>query len=116
MAKKRLDRNVRTIPNTVQKSIPYKRVYDDKNTNGGIIEVVNGKYTKSYFIEDANYSDIGDEGQDLILKQIEKILNTFNHIYTYQLSINNRTIDYDKTDQNQKIELKDEFIIAIAIS
>ena len=49
---------------SAQRSVPYTRVYDDKNMNGGIIEIKNGEFSKSYFIEDANYSDVGEERQD----------------------------------------------------
>lgn len=81
------------IPKTVQQSIPYLRVYDDTNTNGGIIETSEGRFTKSYLLADANYSDAGEVRQEEILEVLEKIFNTFDHENSYQLTINNRTID-----------------------
>lgn len=81
------------IPKTVQQSIPYLRVYDDTNTNGGIIETSEGRFTKSYLLADANYSDAGEVRQEEILEILEKIFNAFDHENSYQLTINNRTID-----------------------
>ena len=40
------NKNQSKIAKTVQTSIPYVRVYDDANTNGGIIEVEDGYFTK----------------------------------------------------------------------
>lgn len=81
---------------TMQQSIPYTRVYDDSSTNGGIIEVYDGRFTKSYLLSDANYSDAGDDRQEEILKVFEKILNTFNPEYSYEITVNNRTIDQNE--------------------
>lgn len=66
------NKNQSKIAKTVQTSIPYVRVYDDANTNGGIIEVEDGYFTKSYFLFDANYSDAGDDRQEEILETFEK--------------------------------------------
>lgn len=88
---------------TAQQSIPYTRVYDDTNTNGGIIEIYNGRFTKSYLLSDANYSDAGEERQEEYLKIFEKILNTFNPEYSYQITIYNRTID--QNDFNKQVLL-----------
>lgn len=84
------------VRNTMQKSIPYERVYADTNTTGGIIEVKDGLFTKSYLIEDTSYSDCGDEEQEAILVTFEKFLNSFNAQYKYQITINNKNIDKKK--------------------
>lgn len=88
-------KNQSKIAKTVQTSIPYVRVYDDANTNGGIIEVEDGYFTKSYFLFDANYSDAGDDRQEEILETFEKILSTFTHDVTYEITVNNRTLDQE---------------------
>lgn len=80
----------------MQKSIPYIRVYRDENTNGGIIETSEGRFSKSYFLDDTNFSDAGEEKQDEILHSFEKILNMFNHSFSYEITINNRTIDQEQ--------------------
>lgn len=84
------------IPKTVQQSIPYLRVYDDTNTHGGIIETSEGRFTKSYLITDANYSDAGDNRQEEILSILEKIFNTFNYENSYEITVFNRTVDQEE--------------------
>ena len=121
MAKKAKKKNVldeamssipKKIPKTVQDSIPYERVYDDAGTNGGIIEPRNGFFTKSYNLFDANYSDAGEEMQESILTQMEKIFATFNHDVAYEITVNNRTIDQEafhkKILMPYKMEKNDE--------
>lgn len=94
-SKKKSNTNSR-VPKTVQQTIPYVRVYTDTHTNGGIIETKDGIFTKSYLISDANYSDAGDERQEEILATIEKIFNSFSPDCSYQITINNRTIDQEE--------------------
>lgn len=91
--KAKKNNNTNKAIKTMQKSIPYVRVYDDTHTNGGIIEVEDGYFTKSYFLFDANYSDAGDERQEEILETFEKILSTFSPEITYEITVNNRTLD-----------------------
>lgn len=98
-------RGVTTVPKTVQQSIPYVRVYDDANTNGGVIETVNGVFTKSYLICDTNFSDAGALRQDEILKEYEKILSTFNTNFSYQITINKRNVDPEEF--NRRVLLSD---------
>ena len=81
---------------TVQESIPFVRVYEDRGENSpcvGIIETSDGVYTKSYLINDTNYSDAGEEKQEIILKSFKKILTAFQTNCGYEITINNRTID-----------------------
>lgn len=94
------------IPKTVQKSIPYVRVYDDANTNGGIIEIGNGRFTKSYYLDDTSFSDVGEERQEEILKSYERILNGFNHLNSYEITINNRNIDQEEFTKSVLMEYK----------
>ena len=87
------------IPKDVLSTIPFTRVYDDTNTNGGIIEISNGTFSKSYYLDDTSFDDIGELEQDDILKSFEKILNTFNHLHSYEITINNRNIDKAKFNE-----------------
>ena len=96
------------IPKTVQQSIPYIRVYDDSNTNGGIIETSEGVFTKSYFLNDANYSDVGDDKQEEILEILERIFNTFSPENTYQITVNNRTIDQKEFNKRVLMDYKQD--------
>lgn len=99
------------IPRTVQESIPYTRVYEDTNIESGdcgIIEVKDGVFTKSYFIDDTNYSDAGEERQEEILRDFEKILSTFNPNSFYEITINNRTIDQEEFNKRVLMNYQDD--------
>lgn len=81
---------------TIQDSIPIVRVYEDRGENNpckGIIETEDGIFTKSYLINDTNYSDAGDDKQEKILDIFKKIITAFNSKCGYEITINNRTID-----------------------
>lgn len=81
---------------SIQDSIPFVRVYEDggdKNPCTGVIEVQDGVFTKSYVINDTNYSDAGEEKQEVILEIFKKILTGFNSDCGYEITINNRTVD-----------------------
>ena len=97
--KKNTAKHPTQIPKDVLSTIPFTRVYDDTNTNGGIIEISNGIFSKSYYLDDTSFDDIGELEQDDILKSFEKILNTFNHLHSYEITINNRNIDKAKFNE-----------------
>ena len=94
------------IPKDVLTTIPFTRVYDDTNTDGGIIEISKGLYSKSYYLDDTSFSDLGDEEQDDILKSFERILNTFNHLYSYEITVNIRNIDKSKFNETILMQYK----------
>ncbi len=96
------------VPKSVQDTIPYVRVYDDANTNGGVIEVLNGVFTKSYLICDTNYSDAGALRQDEILKEFEKILATFSTNFSYQITINKRNVDPEEFNRRVLLSLNED--------
>lgn len=96
------------VPKSVQDTIPYKRVYDDANTNGGIIEILNGVFTKSYLIYDTNFSDAGALRQDEILKEFEKILSTFSTNFSYQITTNKRNIDPEEFNRRVLLPLNED--------
>jgi len=89
---------------SVQDSIPFVRVYEDGGENSpckGVIETQDGVFTKSYLINDTNYSDAGDEKQEAILEIFKKILTAFNTNVGYEITINNRTVD--QQEFNKKV-------------
>lgn len=89
---------------TVQESIPIVRVYEDggeKNPCMGVIEIQDGVFTKSYVINDTNYSDAGEEKQNVILETFKKILTGFDANCGYEITINNRTVD--QQEFNRKV-------------
>ena len=96
------------VSKTVQQSIPYIRVYDDANMTGGVIEVEENRFTKMYAIPDTNFSDAGDEKQEEILTQFEKILTSFNPNYSYEISVFNRTIDQNVFNKKVLMAYKED--------
>lgn len=89
---------------TVQDSIPFVRVYEDGSENSpckGIIETEDSVFTKSYLINDTNYSDAGEEKQEIILETFKKILTAFQTNCGYEITINNRTVD--QAEFNNKV-------------
>ena len=57
MSKKK--KNVQHIPQTLQESIPYERVFAED----GIIEVTPGVYSKSYLLPEMNFKTANNESQ-----------------------------------------------------
>ena len=83
------------IPKTVQKSIPYKAIY--KN---GIIEDYDGNFSKSYFLEDVNFTIAAQNEQEVIFEHYGEFLNMFSPEVRFQISIFNRNVDRDKFYDN----------------
>lgn len=81
-------KNTLKIPKSVQDSIPYIAVYKD-----GIIEVEPGVFSKSYYINDANFKVATDEEQDKMFLNYQGLLNTFGSDIGVQITINNKNID-----------------------
>lgn len=79
------------VPKTAQKTIPYKSIY--KN---GIIEDYNGNFSKSYFLEDVNFTIVARNEQEAIFQHYEEFLNMFSPDVKFQITIFNRNIDKNK--------------------
>jgi len=82
------NKNIISIPKTVQESIPYLAVY--KN---GIMELEPGVFSKSYKLEDVNFKVATDEEQRKIFDRYVDFLNTFDSDIRIELTIFNRNID-----------------------
>lgn len=78
-------------PKTSQESIPYVAVYAN-----GIIETVTGKFTKSYFIGDCNFSISSENDQENIFGYYQKFLNMFSPGVNFEISLFNRKVDQQK--------------------
>lgn len=97
---------------TVQSTIPFVGVY--KN---GIIEVQEGYYTKSYFLEDIDFKTVADDISETIFDTFGDLLNSFDSTMSVQFTIDNKKIN--KRDFERQIlarlrgdsldELRDEY-------
>lgn len=83
------------IPQTVQDTIPYLRVYEN-----GIIETDKGVYSKSYPLGDVNFQIASQEEQEEIFLSYSDLLNTFGSDVKIQVTINNRNIDQEEFAAN----------------
>lgn len=91
------------IPRNVQESIPYRSVRPN-----GIIEDLDGWFSKSYRIEDANFSTESEEKRQAMFLDWEKVLNSLTPGMRGQLTIFNRSIDADTVRNNILMKPKDD--------
>lgn len=89
------------IPQTVQDSIPYLRVYEN-----GIIETDKGVYSKSYPLGDVNFQIASQEEQEEIFLAYSDLLNTFGADVKIQITINNRNIDQEEFANNTLLKAR----------
>ncbi|SEG03612.1 VirB4-like conjugal transfer ATPase, CD1110 family [Lachnospira multipara] len=81
-----------SLPKTVQDSIPFRGIMQD-----GIIETKPGVFTKTYKLEDANFTMLNEDEQISFMKKFMNILNTFPDGCKWQFNIYNHEIDKRKT-------------------
>ena len=85
----------RTVPRTVQQSIPYTTVFAD-----GTIETLPGTYTRAYRLEDVSFKIAPDEEQVAVFKAYGNLLNTFPPEVRFQVIIHNHSADRRKSFEN----------------
>lgn len=79
------------IAKDVLETIPYRNVYPSL----GIIEDLDGRYSKSYYLADANFSVENDDKKAEMYLSYEKVLNAITPGMIGQLTIFNRSVDMD---------------------
>lgn len=86
------DKNKSTgIPYSVQKSIPYRNIYAN-----GIIETEEGKFSKSYLLDDVNFAIATESVQSNVYTMYEQLLNSFGADCHIAVTIFNRTINEEQ--------------------
>lgn len=83
------------VPKTVQASIPYESVYSN-----GMIEVIPGSFSKSYYFGDANFKTEDEEKQESMFLAYGTLLNKFPHNITTTVTIFNRSTDVGEVKNN----------------
>lgn len=104
--------NTNNMPETVQDTIPYKRIY--KN---GIAYLGNKKYAQIVEFEDINYAIASDEEESNIFSSFCNLIDYFNEDVNFQLLYLNQKMNSEdvqkllKIDKQQDIdmELSDEY-------
>ena len=80
------------LPKDVQSSIPFKGILQD-----GVIETKPGTFTKTYHLDDANFTMLNEDEQMSFMKNFMDVLTTFDEHIKWQFTIFNHEIDKRKT-------------------
>lgn len=89
------------VPKTSQSTIPYRAAYDN-----GIIEIEQGIFSKSYFIDDVNFKIASQNDQDDIFLKYGDMLNMFDHNEKIEVTVFNRSVVREKFEQEVLMENK----------
>lgn len=89
-----VERDAFSVPRSVQKSIPIKRVYKD-----GIFEV-SGKFSKTWRFFDVNYKVASPEKQEDLFKAYCAFLNTLPVNATAKITLFNRRLNQREFNAN----------------
>lgn len=92
-------RKKRTVPRTVQKSLPYKCVCGEY-----IFKADENHYSKTYCFEDINYSIAKQEEQEGIFLGYCSVLNSFDTNADIQITVHNNRVN--KAKFNEMVLLK----------
>lgn len=91
------------VPNSVQKTIPYRNVYAD-----GIIEVEEGVFSKSYRIEDVNFSIAPQAEQENIFTLYGDLLNSFGSECMLSLTIHNTNLNQERFSRETLLRMESD--------
>ncbi len=95
----------RSVPKTVQKTIPYRNIVDEY-----VIRIDDKHYSKTYRFDDVNYSIAKQEDQEAIFLGYCSVLNSFDTSADIQITVYNNRVN--KADFNDMVLLRhkdDEF-------
>jgi len=82
------DAPIRQKPKTTIKSIPYKRMHPQ-----GIMELLNGKFSKTYKVADINYISAKDDDREEVFAGFVAWLNSLSPHILVQITVINRAMD-----------------------
>ena len=102
MSKKK--KNVQHIPQTLQESIPYERVFAED----GIMEVTPGVYSKSYLLPEMNFKTANNESQWQTAESYSRLIGSFPEGTTVEITIYNKTIDIMKFQEDILLNMKND--------
>ena len=102
MSKKQ--KKVQHIPQILQESIPYERVFAE----GGLIEVEPGVYSKSYPLPEMNFKTANNESQWQTAEAYSKLIGSFPEGTTVEITIYNKTIDIMKFQEDILLNMKND--------
>jgi len=86
--KKQDAKQKRTAPMTTQQSIPYETIYEN-----GIIQLSANRFSKSYRLEDANFTTADQRVQETMFLDYENVINGIDATMMAQMTVMNRSVD-----------------------
>lgn len=92
-------RKKRSVPKTVQKTLPYQKIVDDY-----IFRIDDNRFSKTYRFEDINYSIAKQEEQEAIFLGYCSVLNSFDTSADIQVTVYNNRVN--KAKFNDMVLLK----------
>lgn len=100
-AEKQAEAKAKQMRNTISSSIPYLRVF--KN---GMIEVEEGRYSKSYRFPEVNFKTATDDDQRKIAEAYSEFLSSFDAGIDIEITLYNNSIDMDEFQRQVFIPMK----------
>lgn len=97
-------RNVQHIPQTLQESIPYNRVFAE----GGIFENKPGEYSKSYLLPEMNFKTANNEMQWRAARGWSTFIGAFPEGTTVEVTIYNKNMDIMKFQEDIMLSMKND--------
>ena len=89
------------VPQTVTDSIPYLHVFEN-----GIIEISEGKYSKSYRIPAVNFKTASQQDQWALVQKFSDFLGAIDANVGIQISLYNKTVDIATFQEDVLLEMK----------
>ena len=93
----------KSVPKTVQKTLPYQRVCDDY-----IFKVDDNRYSKTYQFEDVNYQIAKQDEQESIFLGYCSVLNSLDTNADIQITVHNNRVNHADFERMVLIGHKDD--------
>ena len=97
-------RQKRSVPKTVQKTLPYQKIVDDY-----IFRIDDNRFSKTYRFEDINYSIAKQEEQEAIFLGYCSVLNSFDTSADIQVTVYNNRVNKAKFNDMVLLKHKNKY-------
>lgn len=95
---------IQHIPQTLQDSIPYVRVFEEN----GIFEIKPGEYSKSYYFPEINFRTLNNDNQIKIAQAYSTFISAFPQDTTVEVTIYNKNVDIMKFQDDIMLKMKND--------
>lgn len=87
------------VPRKLQDIIPVRTIYPD-----GIFELINGRFSKSWLIDDVNYAAAGKEEKKSYANKYAELLSGMDSEAMYEITVNRRKLNFEEYKKNILLE------------